>query len=521
MPNILADEILTQKGLRAYIQFGGAQPTNPAQYSGQDAQYLAIEGVKIPDGQGKISPVWVVDPRRIGGYRLVSRKIDAPDLASATLKFYEKHNALPRHLQKIKCPFNLYELYGACKDLSDFTSGWTDYVLVYSAALVDGNKDLGNRTGFDKDELIIDSLPLKLADVYPIGAMSFGDNAQTGITLEVIDVTYGSIEQCGACQPPDDGTKRIYAVTKSSGSTPGTAPRLIYSTDYGVNWTQAAITGIGDIEDPVSVDMVGKYLMVTTRTAGGTTIGGYYYAEINYWTGAPGTWTKVTAGFAAGWQPYDVWVLSPREVFFCADGGTIYKSTDITAGVDWALPPGTVTNTALLRIHGQDETIVAVGGAGTVVISYNRGKNWGTAVSAPVVATLGAVCVVDDNLWWVGTNSGTLWYTTNTGNSWTQKRFSGDSTGVVRDIVSVNNEVLFFSHDTATPTGRIFSTWNGGRDWTNIGPRINNIPTAYRFNRLAMPMVDNTGLVANTLMAAGLSGGGTDGILLQGLASRF
>lgn len=189
--------------------------------------------------------------------------------------------------------------------------------------------------------------------------------------------------------------------------------------------------------------------------------------------------------------------------------------------MEYALPPGTVTNTALIRIHGEDETIVAVGGSGTVVMSYNRGRNWSTSPTAPVVATLSALFVVEDNLWWVGTTSGTLWYTLNAGNSWTQKRFSGDSAGYVRDIVFVTTEVGYFSHDTATPTGRIFSTWNGGRDWTNGAPRINNIPTAYRFNRLNVPGIDNTGLAANTLIAAGLSGGGADGILLQGLASRL
>lgn len=521
MPHILVDEIVSQKHIRDYIQWGGPQPTNPVAFAGQDAQYMKLEGVKIPDGQGKIEPVWMPDPRRIGGYRLAARKLSAPDLAEATLILTEKHGALPRQLLDIKCPFNIYETVGSCKDLSDYLSGWTDYVMVYSGALVDGNKDLGNRTSFDSDDLIEDSLPLKFGDAFPITALSFGDNAQTIITLEVIDTVYGSIEQCGACQPQDDGTKRIYAVTKSSGSTPGTAPRLIYSVDGGVNWTQSTITGIGDIEDPTFIDVVGKYLIVGTRTAGGATTSGYYYSEINYNTGAPGTWTKVTAGFAAGWQIYDCYVLSPREIFFSADGGAVYKSTDITAGVEYALPPGTVTNTALIRIHGEDETIVAVGGSGTVVMSYNRGRNWGTSPTAPVVATLSALFVVEDNLWWVGTTSGTLWYTLNAGNSWTQKRFSGDSAGYVRDIVFVTTEVGYFSHDTATPTGRIFSTWNGGRDWTNGAPRINNIPTAYRFNRLNVPGIDNTGLAANTLIAAGLSGGGADGILLQGLASRL
>lgn len=521
MPHVLVDEVISNKHVRDYIQWGGPMPGNPVAFGGQDAQYMRMEGVKVPDGQGKVDPVWVPDPQRIGGYRLVARKLSPPDLAEATLVLLEKHGAIPRQLFKIKCPFNLYENIGMCKDLSDYMAGWSDYVMVYSSAIVDGSKDLGARSAFDADELLEDSLPLKLGDVYPIGALSFGDNAQTIITLEVIDAVYGSIEQCGPCQPGDDGTQRIYAVTKSTGSTPGTAPRLIYTVDGGVSWTQGAITGIGDIEDPVAIDVAGKYLIVVTRTAGGATTGGYYYSEINPSTGAPGTWTKVTAGFDAGWQPYDVCVLSPREIFFSADGGTVYKSTDITDGVAYALPPGTVTNTALTRIHGEDETIVAVGGAGTVVVSYNRGRNWGTATASPVVAALTAICVVEDNIWWVGTSSGTLWYTINTGATWTQKRFSGDSAGNVRDIVNVNQEVLFFSHNTATPTGRIFSTWNGGRDWTNVAPRINNVPTANRFNRLAVPKIDNTGLAANTIVAAGLSGGGVDGVLLQGLASRL
>lgn len=521
MPQITANEVLTYKHIRDYIQFGGPLPGNLAQYYGQDAQYMAVEGVKVPEGNGKIDPIWVADPRRIGKYRLVGRKVSPPDLAEATLKLYERHGAIPRQLSRINCPFNHYQPAGTCKDLSDFLNGWSDYVMVYSGALVDGSKDLGTRTSIDKDEVIEDSLPLKLNDIYPIGALSFGDNAQTIVTLEVIDAIYGSREQCGECQPADDGAKNIYAVTKSSGSTPGTAPKFIYSNDWGVNWTQGTVTGLGDTEDPISIDVVGKYLVITTQTAGGPTISGYYYAEIDNATGIPGTWTKVTTGFSATYLVNDVYVLSPREVYFCANGGAIYKSSDITAGVDWALFPGTVTSASLKRIHGQNETIVSVGASGTVVFSANRGKTWATATASPINATLQALAVVNDNVWWVGANNGSLWYTLTGGAVWAQKRFSGDNSGQVRDVICVTDEVLFFSHDTATPTARIFSTWDGGQDWTNTGPRINNMPTASRFNRLACPDVDNAGLAANTIVVAGLSGGGSDGILLQGLASRL
>src|SRR3990172_8638896 len=367
MPNLTADEIITQKHVRNFIQFGGPTPANAVQYAGQDAQYMKIEGVAVPDGQGSIEPQWMHDPRRAGRYRLVARKVTAPDLAEATVVMAERHGSIPRQLQKIGCAFNAYENIGDCADLSDFLAGWTDYGLVYSGFIVDGNKDLGNRSAWgDSDDALEDSLPGKLSDIYPVGKLSFGENAASDVTLEVIDVVYGSQEQCGDCGPQDDGTNRIYAIVESSGSTPGTAPKLIYSTDGGATWTAGTIDGIGGTEDPLAVDMVGKYIVVLTRIAGGPTLSGYYYAEINSDTGAPGTFTKVTTGFTASKQATDMYVLSPREVFFCADGGYIYKATDITAGVD-VQNAGAATTDDLKRIHGEGtETIFSVGASGTV-----------------------------------------------------------------------------------------------------------------------------------------------------------
>ena len=517
MPNVSANEIVTQRHKRNFIQFGGASPANAVRYAGQDAQYMKIEGVSAPE-EGGVDPIFVPDPQQSGRFRLVGRKITPPDLANATVVMLEKKGAIPRQLQRIGCAFNLYELTGDCKDLSDFVGGWTDYVLIYSGGRVT-DKDLGDRSAWDLDDQIEDSLGITLSDVYPIGALSFGENAATIITLETIDLVYGSKEQCGSCGPADDGTNRIYAITKSSGATPGTAPRLIYTVDGGANWVQSSVTGMGDIEDPSAIEIVGKYLIVMTRTAGGPTTGGYYYSEINTDTGVPGTWTKVTTGFVATFQPYDLYVLSPREIFFCADGGYIYKSTDITAGVS-VISAGSSTSTALFRIHGVAETVVCVGGSGVTVKSTNRGVTWATTTTYPVVATLSAVTVVNGSLFWAGSASGKIYFTLNGGETWTEKTFSGSGAGQVRDIVFVNGEVGYFSHDTATPTGRIFATWNGGSDWTNSSPRILNVLTANRFNRIAVPNV-HPSIAANNVAVAGLAGNGSDGILMLGIASRL
>lgn len=520
MPDLTADEIIQNRHVRTFMQFGGPQPGNPVSYYGQDAQYLVVEGVSIPDGNGSIEPVWHADPRVVGQYRLVGRQFSPPDLAEASLVFRERHGAVPRQLQKMGCRFNVYQPAGTCADLSDWNGGWSDYVLILSGGVVNGNKDAGARSAFAEDNPLETTVPVALADIYPVGALSFADNATAIITLEVIDVVYGSREQCGDCGPQDDGTSRIYAVTTSSGSTPGTAPRLIYTVNGGDTWVQASIDGLGDIENPIAIDVVGPYLVVVTRTAGGTTTGGYYYSRINADTGVPGTWTKVTSGFVASFQPYDLFVLGPREIFFCADGGYIYKAVDITAGVS-VVSAATATSTALRRIGGDGyNCLVAVGGSGTVIYSVNRGVSWAAASATPLVATLQAVAVLSDRTWWVGSANGTLWYTVNGGASWSQKTFSGSGAGQVYDILAVTDEVLFFSHSTATPTARIFASWNGGADFTNERPRILNLPTFNRANRLAAPNAHSS-IAANNLAVAGLSGGGTDGVLLLGKANRL
>lgn len=515
MPNPLANDVVTYKHKRNFIQFGGPRPNNLIRYAGQDAQYLAIEGVGIPESGG-IDPIWVPDPVRAGKYRLVGRKITPPDLASATLKMLEKHGSIPRQLTRIGCSFNLYELTGDCGDLSDFLNGWSDYILVYSYALVT-DKDLGTRSAWDTDEQVEDSLSLTLADVYPVGALSFGEQAAPQVDREVMDVVYGGTEQCGECGPQDDGTQRIYAVTKSSGAaSPGLPAEVIYSLTGGASWLEASITGIGATADPSAIEIVGNKLVVLVPSELA-----YYYAELNANTGAPGAFSKVTTGFVATKFPTDLYVAGSREVYFSGSGGYIYKAVDITAGVT-VVSAGTATTQDLLRIHGNGEVIVATGKGSTVIRSINRGATFSITTTNPsaVATDILGVWVLDKSRIWVTTATGRVVYTINGGETWALTGFTDAGTGAARDIVFVNDEVGYFVHSNNTPTGRLYSTWNGGADWASGSPRVQNWPTLNRINRIAVPQVD-AGIAANSVALAGLSGGGTDGILLVGVASRL
>ena len=57
------------------------------------------------------------------------------------------------------------------------------------------------------------------------------------------------------------------------------------------------------------------------------------------------------------------------------------------------LNAGVATTNDLLRVHGVEDAIVAVGAAGTVIRSINRGATFSTTVTAPTVSQLQALWV--------------------------------------------------------------------------------------------------------------------------------
>jgi photosystem II stability/assembly factor-like uncharacterized protein len=270
---------------------------------------------------------------------------------------------------------------------------------------------------------------------------------------------------------------------------------------------QANIDGMGATESPLAIDIVGNYLVVIGSAA-------YYYAEINKKTGVPGAFTKVTTGFVAAKNPYDLYVASSSEIWFVGDGGYIYKSVDITAGVTVA-NGGSATTANLRRIRGREGIIVATGASGAVVKTTNRGVTWSTTTASPENSTIQAVEVMDDARIWVGCSTGRVYFTGNGGETWTpDTHFSG---GSVQDIVFATQEVGYVSA-SVSGTCRIYATWNGGANWTRNQPRILNLPVFTRGNRLAIPSTDDAGWASNTLAIAGLAGDGTDGIVVLGVA---
>ena len=522
MAKVSADEILTQGNKRLFIQFGGPTPNNAVKYSGKDTQYLSLTGISKPISGG-ITAINVPDPNRFGRFKQIGRTRSAADMPSGSLEVMAKKGTLPFTLGDLNCPFNVYEVAGQCKTPSDWTAGWTDFVQVYSFAEAT-DVDMGDRTSFDGDEGEKETLSLSIDKIYAVAPIAFGVVAAAEVIHKVMDATYGTAVQCGNCGPANDGTKRIYSVLSGAGgvSSPGLPASIVYSLDSGSTWTSQAIDGIGASEVPIQIEVVGIYLVILLPTRVATSKSVIFYAELNSDTGAPGSFQSTSTGFVASKYANDMYIANAREIYFAADGGYVYKSQDITAGVDRTLSAGDATTSNLKRIHGVESVIVAVGASGAIVKSTTRGETWSTTASTPLGAANGtAVQVMTANDYHVGGDTGYMYYTLNGGATWNTTSIAGSGTGAITDIIFATDEVGYVSR-TLSSVSYLYSTWNGGANWVSSGaPRLLSWPSFVSTQRIAIPVDSDATVGANNVLIAGLATGSVDGLLLIGKASTL
>ena len=511
MAQLTKDTVLTNQHIRGFVQFGGSGPLNEAQYYGARNQYFFIEGVDNPV-KGGISPINAPDPYRRKRYDRIGRSVEAPDFGTYTLKFTHKHGTLPRSLGDIGCPIVTYLSAGRCKNPSDLNRGYESWVYILSGGEVTDRSN-GDMFTMDGDDPLTTELSITTAVQYPVGPLFMGEQAATNVNANAVDVVYAPPNDCIGCQI---GNERIYVLTQPIGGSPTIQAEVVYSVNGGATWAEVNISGLGATVQAQAIDIVGEYLVVLSRTSGA-----HYYALIDSDTGIPGTFSTVTSGYNASGGPNDIYVVSPSEIYIVGQGGYIYRSNDITAGVT-AVSSATVTTQNLQRIHGQGEMLVAVGNFGTVLYSRD-GTIWATTALNPTSQTLFALSVRDDKTWWVGAGNGNMWYTTNGGKSWVA--VTVPSATQINDIVFATDEVGYVAYDTTGPQGNLFCTIDGGNTWaaattTSLPARIGSTwPVHDRINRIGVPVYAEAATAANFVTLAGLAGDGSDGVIYVAAAN--
>ena len=516
-----ANELIKQGQTRTFYQPGG--PGTNMYFFGLDTSYHFIDSAEMPSN-GTIDPVFVPDPRRPNRYKLVARQIGAPDLPTVSLVFHEQWGGIPRALMAPKCEFNLYEVHSRCADLSDFYRGWDSYVLIYSGFRFESGIDLGTRTAADSDEGLTANIDAKGAAIYPVGALGFGEEAATEVAKEVVDVVYGTSITCGDCGVENDGSKFIYALQAADTND----IKVSYSIDGGITWDTDTVASVAS-QVSKFIDIAGSTLFVGVENSTDTRI---YYRSIEPLTGefvAGSTWSYVVVSNV---NLNDVWVKSSRSIWFAGDDGTdgkVYKTTDITTAPSLI---STYTAKPLYRIAGANDTVVACGGSatnGVITYSKNGGATWtnvidtGTIAGSVAMKAFKAISVLDDRVWYFGSDASYLLSTKTGGLTWALITMPNQNVATysISDIVFATREVAWIAENKSTSAqkGSLYTTIDGGNTIVkyNATSRIQNYPdtSIYSINRIGVPLLAEPAIAANYLTLGGLTTGGTDGVLVS------
>lgn len=486
---------------RVFIQPWDAGPSHPLEYQGT----WRSQGLTEPAGDA--TRVQEPDPFNYGQFNTVAVIRGEPALFTTTLEARLGYQiSRMKYLKDLGCPLAIHVNLGQCTRPDVPYDADVIFILEGANITQWATTELGALDG-SQNAAINETIPISYVNSLQIKKLLVNELDASGITREIISVNICDRINCGVCGSESTGCSKVFGVSVSAGGSPGLPADVIFSSNGGSTWGKTNISTLSVGSAPSDAACVGEYYVVATQTG----------LQIHYATQAAilagtATWTANTAGLVASKGPNAFFAPAASQVWAAANGGYVYKWSDIT-GTASVQTDGSVTSQNLTAIHGSDAlNIVAVGASNAVIFTQDGGGTW-QAVTGPAPAVaLNTVWVRDQDTWFIGTAGGKLFYTNNTGSTWTEITFPGSGAGTVNDIQfvqSASQSVGYLAHATATPVGRIFRTLDGGATWT-LQPQVGSSPAYDRANSIA------TCWDPNIFFAAGLGDNGTDGVLIKG-----
>lgn len=486
---------------RVFLIEDGAAPNNSPDYLGLAA--ATANSFK----QGTLTPVRKPSPDRYGDFDVIDMIQGAPDLPQMTIESRMKVviSDMLRIVSK-GCAVDIQVHFGLCQNPSDFDGGWNTIRVLELGRPTDYSTSSLGAIDADQNAVITETVPFSGERIFDLKHIRPSEVAAAQLTDIVNRVLICDSKTCGACGISSDGCQIMFAITGTVTGSPGLPPELLYSQDGGATWSTTNIATMGIAEVATDMACVGTNLVVISATG---TAGNMHYAKIADILTNSATWTKVTTGFVATFTPTRIISIGPSFTWIAATGGYIYFTADVPSGVT-VLTAGSVTAQNLNGIHAYDQyNVVAVGASNVVLLSTNGGITWSLITGPSVGVALNCVWMQSSTRWLVGTAGGNLYYTLNSGFSWTVKAFAGSGVGQIRDIQFSSRSVGYLLHDTAVPRGRLLRSINGGFSWL-VQPDESGAPVpSVASLRAVAACTDNP----NVALVGGTNSNGTDGYL--------
>jgi hypothetical protein len=457
---------------------------------------------------GDVTDIECPDPQRPGGYIKIGEWQSGDERATIAL---EGHMALQLRstllrLAQARCAYDIQLHFGNCEDLSNFHDFKKALILESARGGTYDTDELGSLESEDEGQ-VDERLDTSALRVYDTVTMTFAERAQDIVTNEILDIVICDAISCGECEDESDGCEKVFAVTTSAGGSPGTPPDVVYSIDGGVTWYAHDIEAFATGDTADAVACVSGYLVPVSNS-----FGGLAYADLDEFDGVSDpVFTGVTTGFVAGGEPRDIWSVGTRA-WIVGDFGYVYVTDDPTGGVS-VQDAGVATISQLNAVHAISRTFAVAAGNDGVVIYADDGETWQVTQTNPVGPGTNLNCIWAKNAdeWWVGTDGGQVFYTLNQGETWTERAFSGSGAGEVHDIQFATDSIVYISHETATPRGRLLVSYSGGNSFTLLPRDASIMPVVDRFTAIAACQAD-----PGFLAAGGLADDASDGAIVVG-----
>lgn len=404
------------------------------------------------------------------------------------------------------CDFDIQVFLGACRNPQDFNEGWEKKLIIEGAA--PGEWSIGDLGALEQgDQAVInDEMPCKGEEMYEVKRVIMEEHAESENVQEVLAIMVCDRISCGACDDPSDGCEKVFALTITVGGSPGAKAEIIYTGDAGTVWGDTEVDTLDADKDPSDMACVGANLVVISNDDDSL-----HWANMSDILAGTETWAEVTTGFVAAGSPNAIVSVSPRHTWIVGDGGYVYNTEDPTNSVT-VQTAGTVTTNDLNNLHAYDmENVVAVGDSNTVIYTRNGGDAWYSVTGPNAGVDLRCVWMHSPDVWFVGCDDGTLWYTVDAGVNWTQKVLPNQTNiDIIKDIKFSTPSVGWLAATLTTPSGRIYRTTNGGYSWYVAPEGGLNIPANDRIVEIAICEYD-----PNIIYAGGLADDGSDGIIIK------
>jgi photosystem II stability/assembly factor-like uncharacterized protein len=202
-------------------------------------------------------------------------------------------------------------------------------------------------------------------------------------------------------------------------------------------------------------------------------------AEAAYSDDAGVTWTLANIGTDNGEfviSAKAVYAINQNNIWVGTNSGRIYFSS--TGGASWVAQEDQGIHSAAWNwVHFSDDRNGFAGGAGDVIAVTNDGGDvWSQVNATGNGGDITSGGVVSTNDFWVGTDDGEIFYTTDAGVTWTEREFSIGAAGaptLVDDIRFVDNMLGFMSVRNAAAKSTILMTRTGGYNWEIVDTPAN------------------------------------------------